>query len=208
MGGWLTQRHIEEHHHRETEHDPGSGEMTMIAFLGFGDDFFGDDEDHRTGGKGQGIGQDGLSDCDEQSAEDTTDRLDHSGELPPEEALPAGDPFAAKRDGDGSAFGQILDPDPHSQSDRAGKGSAGKVIGYRAKSDAHGKPFREVMQRDREKEQRGFAPGGLDPFPLADVVARMHVRQKQVNDPQEGSSEEEAYDGRHPVPTGHLDRGI
>ena len=92
----------------------------LLSICDFGDQFLDDDIDHGPGGKGQGIGQDRPDEDHGRGAHHAGDGLDHAGDLAVPEGSWARDmPFAAQGNGDGGAFGKVLDADAQGQGDGA-----------------------------------------------------------------------------------------
>ncbi len=58
-GQFLAQRHVQNHHHGKTQHSAGCSLVGMFTQLGLWDQLFDHHKDHRSGGKSQGIGQNG-----------------------------------------------------------------------------------------------------------------------------------------------------
>lgn len=92
----LSQRHIQDHHHREARHGSHSYHVNVgLGPLRFRDQFFHHDENHGTGGKAQRIGQDALHVQYKYGAKDACDGFDDTGRLPHQKALCPPHPFSS-----------------------------------------------------------------------------------------------------------------
>lgn len=77
----LPERDVEHHHHREADEEAGRREVAVAGGLRFRDRLLNDDEDHRSRGEGERVGQQRARDIDEQRAEEGEYRLDDCREL-------------------------------------------------------------------------------------------------------------------------------
>eukprot|EP00965_Chrysotila_dentata_P240220 6203590-Pleurochrysis_carterae.AAC.1 len=77
----LSERHVEDHHEDEAEHEPLHGEALVAVRLHLGHQRVGNDEDHRARRERHGEGQQRTAVVREGGAEQAAHWLDHAGEL-------------------------------------------------------------------------------------------------------------------------------
>lgn len=196
--GASAERHVQHHHHEETRHHAERPRVRVLPEMGFRDQFLDHNVQHRARRRAEQPGHERRQLRCREHDQHAEHRLHDAGQCAVGKRPPARQPFLPERQRDCRALGEVLDAD--AERERARRGNQPRVaavLGGARKGQADRHAFRDVVQRDREHEQRRAPERGRQPLGLRRAVVQMG--QQAVQREHEQDAEHEPARRRHPA---------